>query len=59
MEAAYDSGDIYFGTAVLAGMASEADKIYLKNYKNKVEGRNSTPLTKKEIAVAAIRKICL
>ena len=57
MEAAYDSGDIYFGTAVLAGMATEADRVHLKNYKDKVEGRNSTPLTKKEIAVAAIRKI--
>ena len=57
MEAAYDSGDIYFGTAVLAGMATEADRIHIKNYKDKVEGRNSTPLTKKETAVAAIRKI--
>ena len=57
MEAAYESGDIYMATAIYAGMAKDSDRQLLKNYKNKVSGRNSKPITPEEAAVAEIRKI--
>ena len=57
MAAAYESGDIYFHTAILAGMASEDDKLLLQNYKDKIDGKNTEAITPEEKSVAEIRKI--
>lgn len=57
MEAAYKSDDIYMHVAKLADMASDNDKLHLKNYKDKSKGRNLEPVTKEEEKAVGIRSI--
>jgi len=54
---AYASDDLYLHTAILAEMAPEDGQVHLKNYKNKINNKNSASITEVERQVAEIRKI--